>query len=52
MEDKNNFRFNYSMLQQYCYAIYPICSLVRNDGFIIIYNRYKVDFKKDTNGIL
>ncbi len=59
MEGKNNswyIRFNYSMFKQHRYAVCPICSLVRNDGFIAesthcnTYNRYKIDFEECHEG--
>ena len=52
-EGRNNswyIRFNYSMHKQGKYAVAPIRSLVRNDGFgegathCNTYNRYKIDF--------
>ena len=55
IEGKNNswyIRFNYAMFKQKRYAICPIRSLVRNDGFIAesthcnTYNRYKIDFEE------
>ena len=55
IEWKNNswyIRFNYAMFKQKRYAICPIRSLVRNDGFIAesthcnTYNRYKIDFEE------
>lgn len=60
MEGKNNswyIRFNYSMFKQHRYAVCPIRSLVRNDGFIAesthcnVYNRYKIDFEELHDGI-
>lgn len=54
MEGRNNswyIRFNYSMYRQRRYAVCPIRSLVRNDGFTAeathcnAYNRYKIDFE-------
>lgn len=55
MMGKNNswyIRFNYSMYKQHRYAVCPIRSLVRNDGFTSeathcnTYNRYKIDFEE------
>jgi len=46
-------RFNYSMHKQGRYAVAPIRSLVRNDGFgegathCNTYNRYKIDFNNE-----
>lgn len=58
-EGKNNswyIRFNYSMYKQHKYAVCPVRSLVRNDGFTAesthcnAYNRYEVDFEEKHNG--
>ena len=49
-------RFNYSMHKQQRYAVCPVRSLVRNDGFgddatnCAAYNRYKVDFEDEHHG--
>ena len=59
MEGKNKswyIRFNYSMYKQHRYAVCPIRSLVRNDGFTSeatncnAYNRYKIDFEEYHEG--
>ena len=59
MEGKNKswyIRFNYSMYKQHKYAICPIRSLVRNEGFTDdatnckAYNRYKIDFEQYHDG--
>lgn len=56
MTGKNNswfIRFTYEMHKQKKFAICPLRSLVRNDGFIAnsthcnTYNRYKIDFNTD-----
>lgn len=59
MEGKNKswyIRFNYSMYKQHRYAVCPIRSLVRNEGFTSeatncnAYNRYKIDFEEYHEG--
>ena len=59
MEGKNNswyIRFDYAMFKQRRYAVCPIRSLVRNDGFTSeathcnVYNRDKVDFEECHDG--
>lgn len=58
-EGRNNswfIRFNYAMHKQGRYAVCPVRSLVRNDGFgdeatnCSNYNRYKVDFEDEHPG--
>lgn len=60
MEGRNNswyIRFNYSMYKQQRYAVCPVRSLVRNDGFTTeathcnAYNRYKIDFEECHDGV-
>lgn len=60
MEGKNNswaIRFTYSMYKQQKYCVAPLKSLVINNGFrkestnCKAYNRYKVDFWKDSDGV-
>ena len=59
MDGKNSswwIRFNYSMFKQQRYAVCPIRSLVRNEGFTKEatncngYNRYEVDFEESHKG--
>lgn len=60
MEHRNHswyIRFTYSMHKQHRYSIMPIKSLVKNDGFGVdathchSYNRFKVDFEEEHQGI-